>query len=210
MDSYEVHGLDVSHYQSYINWDQVALSPVHFVFVKATEGLTMTDTLFCHNWYELERVGLKRGAYHFYRPTIGAREQAVNFLNAVEMKLGDMPPVLDIEVTDGVKSDRIIDSLKVWLREVEAGVGLRPIIYTNLKFYHQHLAGHFIEYPVWIARYHYQKPFLDPGKDWDFWQYGNRGEIAGIKGDVDFNVFRGTFPELEEMCMQPPPTLSSR
>ena len=40
-------------------------------------------------------------------------------------------------------------------------------------------------------------------KNYQFWQYGNRGRLEGINGDVDFNVFRGTMEELDDLCYIP-------
>lgn len=200
---YVVHGIDISHYQSFVNWDTVAAQDIHFAFVKATEGLMMSDTMFCHNWTEMKRVGLKRGAYHFYRPTISAREQADNFSRLVEMEYGDMPPVLDVEVLDGVSKTILINGIRTWLYQIEIRYNVKPIIYTNLKFYNKILAGHFNDYPVWIARYSFREPILASGRDWHFWQYGNRGRIKGVFGNVDFNVFNGTELDLERLCLTP-------
>lgn len=38
MEKFEVHGIDVSHYQGRIDWGKVAAQDIDFVFVKATEG----------------------------------------------------------------------------------------------------------------------------------------------------------------------------
>lgn len=211
MDAYSVHGIDVSHYQAAINWDTVASQDLNFAFVKASEGYSLVDTLFCHNWEEIKRVGLKRGAYHFFRPTISAAKQAELFTNWVELDYGDLPPVLDIEVLDGVSKVALISAVREWLFIVEIKYNIKPIIYTNLKFYNRYLAGHFDNYPVWIARYNEKRePRLACGRDWDFWQYGNTGRIPGIKGNVDFNVFNGTMLDLEEMSFAPSAVLSSK
>ncbi|MBR9920009.1 MAG: glycoside hydrolase family 25 protein [Bacteroidetes bacterium] len=203
MDSFEVHGIDVSHHQSRIHWDSVVAEDVHFAFLKATEGGDWLDSLYCFNWSEAERVGLKRGAYHFYRPGRSPWLQASNFMQQVHLEVGDLPPVLDVEVTDGIDREALIEGMKIWLMEVEMHFNVKPIIYTNLKFYYQYLAGHFDDYPLWIARYRDREPKLAAGKDWDFWQYGNRGEMPGINGDVDFNVFHGSIEELESYCVKP-------
>ena len=208
LDYYEVHGIDVSHYQSRINWDSIAAQGVHFAFVKATEGETLADSLYCRNWAEMQRVDLLRGAYHFYRPTVPAERPARNFMNSVALDYGDLPPVLDVEVLDGVSKVELINGVKTWLFLAEIHYNVKPILYSNLKFYNKYLAGHFDEYPLWIARYSFREPTLACGSDWLFWQYGNRGRLAGIRGNVDFNVFNGSLPELEMLCVTAPPVLS--
>jgi lysozyme len=71
------------------------------------------------------------------------------------------------------------------------------------------LAGHFDEYPLWIARYNTREPTLACGRDWQFWQYGSRGKIEGISGNVDFNVFHGSLEQLDSLCYYELPVLSN-
>ncbi len=209
MTGFAVHGIDVSHHQSRIAWDSVAQEDIHFAFVKATEGITFTDSLFCNNWAAMKQVGLKRGAYHFFRPSVPAYEQAVNFKTSVNLGEGDLPPVLDVEVLDGASKVQLLTGILNWLYLIEIHYGIRPILYTNLKFYNKYLAGHFDEYPVWIARYNNREPTLACGRDWQFWQYGNRGRISGVEGPVDFNVFYGNLEQLDSLCYYTAPVLSS-
>lgn len=203
MDGYEVHGIDISHYQSLIQWDTIADQEIHFAFAKATEGGSWQDKHYCNNWKEMKRVGLKRGAYHFFRPTVSAIDQMRNFAEQVDLETGDLPPVLDVEVADGVSKTVLIERVREWLLLAEAQYQVRPILYSNYNFYREHLAGEFAEYPVWIARYSERTPYLSRHKEWDFWQYGDRGRLAGIEGDVDLNVFNGTMEKLEAMCLSP-------
>lgn len=209
MDGYEVHGIDVSHHQQEIEWDSVSNDAIQFAFVKATEGATHQDTRFDENWYEMKRVGIKRGAYHFFRPMTSSEDQAMNFINIVKMEEGDLPPVLDVEVLDGTDKIHLISNMRTWLYMVELHYNIRPIIYTNQKFFNKYLAGHFDEYHIWIARYSYRKPDLDGDRTWNFWQYGNEGKIDGIKGPVDYNVFNGNIFDLDQLCLAPRPILSS-
>jgi lysozyme len=208
--SYDVHGVDVSHFQSKVAWEEVVKQDIHFAFVKATEGETLQDSMFCENWEGTKRVGLRRGAYHFYRPKTSARNQAENFAMMVNLEVGDLPPVLDVEVLDDVSKVELINGIRTWLYLIEIKYDIKPIIYTNLKFYYQHLAGHFDDYPMWIARYNYREPLMATGSEWDFWQYGNRGQVEGIQGDVDLNVFNGSLEELDQLCLAPRRVLSSR
>ncbi|MEM1322615.1 MAG: GH25 family lysozyme [Bacteroidota bacterium] len=201
MDNYKVHGIDVSHYQSYIDWSTVAEQDIDFAFVKATEGESLGDSLFAHNWAELKRVNIRRGAYHFFRPTSPAINQALNFISKVDIQEGDLPPVVDVEVADGVSPVIVVQRLRSWLELVEREYNIRPIIYTNQKYYSKFIAGNFDDYPLWIARYSKHTPRLNLGSRWTFWQYGDTGRMKGIQGDVDFNVFHGELTELEALCL---------
>ena len=198
--SFEIYGIDVSHYQSRVDWDEVAEQGISFAFVKATEGISHQDSLFCLNWAGIQDAGLKRGAYHFFLPGVPAALQAANFLDLVDLQAGDLPPVLDVEVIDGTSRQELVAGVKEWLRLVELRYHIKPIVYTNLKFYYKYLYRQFDDHPIWIARYNVFQPRVF-GKDWHFWQYANKGQLEGIAGDVDFNVFRGNWAELDSICM---------
>ena len=64
-EGYEVHGVDVSHYQGTIDWD-VLSQDLDFAFIKATEGSTHVDDRFQDNWQAAEQTHLYLGAYHFF------------------------------------------------------------------------------------------------------------------------------------------------
>lgn len=209
LDRYSVHGIDVSHYQSRIDWEAVSVMPIDFVFVKATEGASYTDSLFALNWAALKEKDIRRGAYHFFRPEAPPGEQARHFARTVQLESGDLPPVLDVEITGGVPKTELVQRLQVWLDIVETAYGIRPVIYSNLHFYNRYLAGHFTGYPLWIARYNEREPILACGSNWEFWQYGRHGRLPGIKGHVDFNVFSGSLSALDSLCIPAPGELSS-
>ncbi len=203
----ELKGVDVSHYQKEIEWNMVATAnPVDFAFVKATEGHDYVDSLFCHNWESLGGLGIRRGAYHFFRAYGCGDEQAANFLSHVEMLPGDLAPVLDIERTDGIATEIMLEEAYIWLAKVEQALNVKPIIYTNQHFYDRYLAGKFDTYPLWIARYSMDSPLLADGKNWDIWQYSNEGCLDGICQKVDLNVFPGTVEMLNRLCWYPAPT----
>ncbi len=198
---FDVHGIDVSHYQGNIDWETVAKQGVDFAFVKATEGLTYRDSLFCNNWDEMGNVGIPRGAYHFFRPTVSPYLQAYNFTQTVNLEIGDLPPVLDFEVVGEQHRIGIISNIQTWLSIVEEMYNIRPIIYTNQQLYRRYIQGNFDDYPIWIARYNDDLPDMPFDQTWAFWQYGNKGNIEGISGDVDFNVFHGDLEALKSMTL---------
>ncbi len=193
--NYSVHGIDVSHHQDVIDWEEVRKMNVEdlqlgFVFIKATEGLESVDRQFKRNWYNAREEGMTRGAYHFFLPTKSPRKQADNFIAQVTLEPGDLPPVLDVEKLYRVKPAILRVRVKEWLTIIEKYYKVKPIIYTNVDFYEQYLGEAFDEYPLWVAHY------LQPGKprigrDWIFWQHSETGRVNGIDHKVDFNVFYG-------------------
>ena len=54
--------------------NQQAATPLHFVFMKATEGGDHNDTTFEVNFANARNHGFIRGAYHFYIPGTDAFE----------------------------------------------------------------------------------------------------------------------------------------
>ena len=206
-NTYTVHGIDVSHYQSRIDWPAVKSMrsngrQLEFVFMRATMGSNRADAQFQQNWQAAGQVGLLRGAYHFYDPAELSTEQANNFLSAVDLKKGDLPPVLDVEITKG-RSDSILQTgVQNWLTLVEKKVGVKPILYTNADFYDQHLADVFDDYPLWVAHYYERKPTIASRTDWSFWQHHDAGRVNGICGAVDFNVFNGSLSELQGLGLK--------
>lgn len=199
-----IEGVDVSHHQADIDWCAVAADDIDFAFVKATEADAHVDTRFCDNWSETLGAGLHRGAYHFYRADVDARAQFEHFETLVALESGDLPPVLDVETVDGATEAELIEGLRTWLYLAEIRYGVKPVVYTNLKFYYRHLAGHFDDYPLWIARYSEAAPSVSTAATVHFWQYGRRGRVAGVTGAVDLNVFMGAPEDYERLRLRAP------
>ncbi len=190
-------GIDVSHWQGTIDWERVADAGIGFVFIKATEGGDYTDPKFAANWAGAARAGIPRGAYHFFRPQTDAAAQAQHFLNTVQLRAGDLPPVLDVEVTDGRSAAAIAAGVRTWLETVERATGRRPILYTRAGFWNQ-VGGGFGVYPLWVAHYGVSEPAIPSGwSGWTFWQHSDAGRVDGIAADVDLNWFNGGLAELE-------------
>ena len=200
--NFEVHGIDVSHFQGEIDWALVRDQGVSFAFINATEGLNHCDTMFYKNWKRIKQANLKRGAYHFFTPEIDGAQQAQNFLMNVNLQNGDLPPLLDMEITEHANPEELVQRIQDWRRVVSTAFEAKPIIYTNLKSYFRFIAGRFDEYPVWIARYNEKVPDLGNNKKWSFWQYDNNGKLKGIDQDVDLNAFQGSFAELDSLCLK--------
>jgi lysozyme len=194
-ENYSIHGIDVSKYQSYIDWESVRDMKVKkikigFAFIKATEGLGRVDGQFRRNWLKVKEAGVTRGAYHFFIATKSGKAQAENFLSAVDFEKGDMLPVLDVEETYGATDEQLQKGVKEWLQTVEKQLHVKPIIYSNVSFYKNRLGKDFDDYPLWAAHY-LQKDKPDIERKWIFWQYSESGHVNGILGNVDFNAFYG-------------------
>ena len=205
-DTDGLHGCDISHHQGVIDWSRlrnamVNRKPVQFVMIKATEGSDYVDERFDENFREAKRVGLIRGAYHFWSVLSDAREQASFFLNNVKLEIGDLPPVLDVESKlDAMSTEDFQREILTWLHIVEDKYHAKPIIYTYYKFKEAYLSDErFDDYPYWIAHY-YVDEVKYKGK-WKFWQHTDVGRLPGIKGYVDLDIYNGSFYDLSMLCI---------
>ena len=207
-EGYDIHGIDVSHYQEDIDWEQVRnasldTAPVSFVFIKATEGATLLDENFNLNFYEAKQNDFVRGAYHFFLPGVDATQQARFFLKQVHLEPGDLPPVLDVEKAGDLSVGQLQKAVRTWLAVVEKEYRVKPIIYTGYKFKLKYLnTPEFDAYPYWIAHY-YVKELAYKG-EWSFWQHTDCGKVKGINGDVDCNIFNGSLEELMQLTIPEP------
>ena len=117
---YPIHGIDVSRYQQRISWEQVKAMQVNeiklgFAFIKATEGNGNVDPYFKRNWKKAKEAGVIRGAYHFFIASKDGMKQAQNFMKKVSLESGDLPPVLDVEQTNGAPVATIRQEVKEYL-----------------------------------------------------------------------------------------------
>jgi lysozyme len=203
---YNVHGIDVSRHQGNIDWDAVSKMnhkevSVDFAFIKASEGRTVVDEYFKSNWKEVKEAGIMRGAYHFYRTHLTPQEQIDLFVRQVpKLEKGDLPPVLDVEIKGSCPPAKMRKNLKTWLVLAEKHYGVKPIIYTSWHFFNTYLnTEEFRKYPLWIA--HYKTTDLnEKTSNWKFWQHTDKAKVNGIRGGVDFNVFKGDGEDLKALC----------
>ena len=204
---YEIHGIDISHHQGDINWQELRENgsiddfPIRFVMIKATEGATRIDENFEDNFHQAREYGFTRGAYHFYGMRSTAKSQAAFYISHVKLENGDLPPVLDVEQKPKTQSDEDFkNSVLEWLKTVERHYGVKPIIYTYYKFKMRYLSDPcFDEYPYWIAHYYVEK--VEYKGPWKFWQHTDLGRLPGIKGYVDLNIYNGSYYDLRKMTI---------
>ena len=215
-DGYEIHGIDISHHQGRIDWDELKDNgsindcPIRFIMIKATEGSTQTDENFKDNFYQAREHGFTRGAYHFYSVHTPSYQQAAHFMKTVKLENGDLPPVLDVEHKPKNQTDaEFKSSVHLWLDLVEKHYKVKPIIYTYFKFKMRYLNDSiFNEYPYWIA--HYYVDSLEYKGPWKFWQHTDVGRLPGIKGNVDFNIYNGSYYDLRQMTIGSQETIGEK
>lgn len=183
-------GIDVSHYQGIINWEQVARDEnVQFVYVKATEASGYVDEFYLRNLYGAKKAHIPVGVYHFFSPTASALTQLQNFRSNVDPRQQDLIPIVDVEKRGRGSLSQFQSRLKAFLEGVERMFGVKPIIYTGVNFYAKYLEGRFTQYHFMVARYADEFPGLSEDVPIVLWQYSCTGQVEGIQGDVDRSVF---------------------
>jgi GH25 family lysozyme M1 (1,4-beta-N-acetylmuramidase) len=204
-------GLDVSNFQGTIKWGKVASAGYRFAFGKATEGTSYTDKTYMANRNGSEGAGLVFGAYHFARPaggsiaaaTASAIKQANHFLAVAGPQPGELPPVLDLEVTGNLPKQRLLAWTLAWLDQIEARTGVEPFLYTSPLFWKGHLgdstAAATAGTGLWVAHWTSKTKPLVPaqnwsGKGWKFWQWTDCVSVPGIKHCSDGDRMNGPKP----------------
>lgn len=184
-------GIDLSHHNGRIRWDEFEAAPVDFLYLKATEGRDWKDPRFLENWREATTRGWTVGAYHFYRLCRPGAEQAQNFIQSVEVRAGALPPAVDLEYAHNCEprgsTTETLGELDTFLTALEAEYGVRPVIYTTPEFHTDWLAGNYDEYPLWMRGLGETMPRTINGRVPDIWQYTMSGRVPGIDGRVDMN-----------------------
>jgi lysozyme len=185
---YPLRGIDVSHYQGVIDWPAVARDDVAFAYVKATEGVDDQDAQFARNWRGARRAGIRVGAYHYFTFCRSGRAQARNFLAIEPYSRAALAPAVDLELgrscparLTGRQMRRELDE---FLAVVEGHEKRHAVLYVTPAFYATYRA-YLPKRPMW-RRSIMSTPA--PHGSWTYWQYRDRGRVAGIRTLVDLNV----------------------
>ena len=197
-DTY-VDGIDVSHWQGDINWNDVYNDGYRFAFAKATEGTSYVDDHFTTNMENGHAAGLYMGAYHFAHPADNnATQEADHFLNVIEpyLKDGYMVPALDLEDGSSLGKTALSKWVNEFMNHIKDTTGLTGVIYTNSNYANNYLDSSVTQWPLWIAEYGVSSPNTGVWSTWWFWQYTSSGSVSGISGDVDLDYYNGDISSL--------------
>ena len=191
-----IRGVDISNHQADVDMKTLAAQGISFVYMKATEGSTYTDSYFAANWQNAKDAGLARGAYHFFSFDSTGAEQAQAFIKTVGESLhGDLIPVIDVELhgkyeENPPSKETVVSELKIMSDALEAQYGAKPMIYAQRDLYDLYLKGNFDENPRWVRSIYFPARW-ENGDNWLIWQYKDRGELQGYSGGekyIDLDV----------------------
>lgn len=192
-------GIDVSKYQSGINWQKVKNAGINFAIIRCGyrgygSGVLVQDPKFASHITGAKAAGLRVGIYFF--------SQAITEAEAVEeasmaVKLANqyginMPIAIDSEYAaggrgraDGLsKSERT--KITVAFCNTVANSGYKPMVYASKSWFSSHLdVSKFGSYRIWVA--HYADKCGYSGR-YEIWQNTSKGSVDGVPGNVDMNI----------------------
>src|SRR4029079_12423678 len=150
-------------------------------------------------------------AYHFARPTgsnlaaatASAIKQANHFLAVAGPQPGELPPVLDLETTGNLATQRLLAWTLAWVGQITARTGVEPVVYTSPLFWKRRLgestadaaAGTGLWIAHWTSKSSPQVPAQNwNGVGWSFWQWTNCASVPGIRHCADGDRMNGLDP----------------
>lgn len=197
-----VLGIDVSEFQEVTDWAQVKAAGVEFVMIRVGyrgygTGAIRGDSSAAEHYAGARAAGLKVGAYFFSQAVTveEAVEEARFLLQAVEHWDVEMPLVFDWEYmgsdtrTGEMDPELLTECTRAFCRVIRRA-GYRPMVYFNITQSRELLyLEELTDFDWWLARY---ADSMDFEYRVQMWQYTDRGNVPGITGEVDLNLW---FPE---------------
>lgn len=195
-------GIDVSSYQTKIDWEKVAADGVEFAFLRCgyrgyETGKITEDKYFRRNIEGASAAGLDIGVY-FYSQAITPEEaeEEAHFVLDLLSETGDkvtLPIVFDWEFctdedparTDGMTPEMQQQCCEAFCKIISEN-GKQPMYYATVNTaIFRYDMGKNADIPLWVAEYHAETDFV---YDYKMWQYSCSGVIDGIEGLVDLNI----------------------
>jgi GH25 family lysozyme M1 (1,4-beta-N-acetylmuramidase) len=216
-------GIDVSDFQTTINWTSVKNAGYTYAWTKSTEGFTFNATSYTNHIIGANAAGVLIAPYHYARPdNNSAADEVTHFLQiaGAQVAAGYLVPMLDVE--NPVQAGDTVDTkaemsawVNAWCQGVLNATGVRPIVYTYVSYASTWLDSSVTQWPLWMAQYP-TNPNPQTGAPsgtapwasnaWKFWQYSSTTSVPGITGNCDVDVFNGTPTELNSWIIMANPT----
>lgn len=199
----ELKGFDVSDDNGTILMAKVKSAGYPWGYAQACDGATYHDKTFAYNYKGMKDAGILPGAYGMAAPgTSTAHDEAAAFVRIVQACGGfELPPMFDLERDGGLTSAQLRQYARDWWSVVRAywHGKAKPFLYTDKSFYDEHelhLLSDIFEF--WLAAYDGTTTPLEGAK---IRQYTDKGQVNGISGNVDIDIFYGTIEDLRALCV---------
>lgn len=193
-----IKGIDVSSYQTDINWETARNSDINFAILRCGYGDNVEkqdDKKFKRNVAECERLGIPYGVY-LYSYALSEEQKQSEIEHVLRLLEGTNPkyPVyLDVEDNSQIEMGKEwITNMCVNFCENLKSKGYKTGIYANQNWLTNYIdTDRLNDYEIWIANYGNNNGDLHElnytGR-YQIHQYTSIGKIDGINGNVDMNV----------------------
>jgi lysozyme len=204
-----VSGIDVSEFNGTIDWNAVKSSGKAFAYARIGDGTGYADMKFDVNWTGMKSSGILRGAYLYFEPAMDPAAQANVIVQKVgTLGAGDLPVMLDLEVTGGVSAANMVANLHVCVDAVTKGTGRPPIFYTTAYFWSTNVGlPDFASLGLWVSSINDAgcPDVPGPWTTWVIWQTSFTGTVPGISGSgsVNLDEFNGSMSQLQAFANPP-------
>ena len=180
-------GIDVSNWQSSIDYAQVAEAGYHFAYILVSDGTTFENGHAVAQARGFQQVGIATGGYLFFRPDDNFNKQLVNFVNYYTAIGGwSLPVMIDCETESAYGFAYTASQLGLLRSNLKKALGTEVGVYVNLNFY-DNMAGCPWGWPLWLADPSHPNAPSHPC----LLQQTGTGNVPGISGQVDLDVWRG-------------------
>jgi GH25 family lysozyme M1 (1,4-beta-N-acetylmuramidase) len=204
-----VRGLDVSSHQISTDWAPAASGGIRFAYIKATEGLRVSNARFAAQYDGAYAAGLIRGAYHFARPNLSSGAAQASYFAAHgggwSADGRTLPGALDVEPNPhgarcyGLSPGAMVAWISGFASTYHARTSRWPVIYTSRDWWDACTGGYTgfaSQDPLWVARYAATPGRLPAGwNSYTLWQHTPGGPVTGNQ-----DVFNGSSARLRNLA----------
>lgn len=195
-------GIDVSKYQSGLDWNKIKKSGVSFVIIRigyrgyGAAGNLVKDPMFEEHFTNARNAGLKVGVYFFTQAVneAEAQEEADGCNWALNGRMLDYPIFYDTEASTAPRGTGRADGLGVEDRtkcaiafcERVKELGYKPGVYASTTWYRKRVDYNTLRsrYTIWNAHYGVSSSPIGC----DMWQGTRTAHINGYSGELDANI----------------------
>ncbi len=195
-------GIDVSKYQSGLDWNKIKKSGVSFVIIRigyrgyGAAGNLVKDPMFEEHFTNARNAGLKVGVYFFTQAVneAEAQEEADGCNWALNGRMLDYPIFYDTEASTAPHGTGRADGLGVEDRtkcaiafcERVKELGYKPGVYASTTWYRKRVNYNTLRsrYTIWNAHYGVSSSPIGC----DMWQGTRTAHIDGYSGELDANI----------------------
>lgn len=191
-------GVDVSDYQSDVDWQRLAAQGVEFAILRVgytgyTKGSFRADSAFARHLQNARAAGLDVGVYYFSQ-AVTVQEAAAEAAHVLRLLGGqqlalpvyfDWEPVFADDSRTKGNDNRLTECAAAFCGVIESG-GYQAGIYLNRQQgYYRYDLSRLADYALWVADYNDYPDFYYA---FDMWQYSDSAVLDGMPTQADLDL----------------------